>query len=77
MGIQRARVTIPDEEKSWIESYSRARGISMAEAIRKAITRLREQEGQSTYQSLVAQTQGIWKKGNGLEYQTKLRSEWE
>ena len=49
----------------------------MAEAIRKAITHLREQEGQSTYQSLVAQTQGVWKKGDGLEYQKKLRSEWE
>jgi len=77
MGAQKTRITISDDEKSWLESYSRVRGISMAEAIRKAITRLREQEGQSMYQSLVAQTQGIWKEGDGLEYQNKLRSEWE
>ena len=76
MGSRRTIVTISDEEKSWLESYSRGRGISMAEAIRKAITRLREEEGQSTYQSLIAQTRGIWKKGDGLEYQKKLRSEW-
>ena len=49
----------------------------MAEAIRKAITHLREQEGQTTYQSLVAQTRGIWKKGDGLDFQQRLRSEWE
>jgi hypothetical protein len=77
MGAQRTRVAISAEEKSWLESYSKARGISMAEAIHKAIARLREQEGQSTYQDLIAQTQGIWKKGDGLEYQVKLRSEWE
>ena len=77
MGAQKTRITISDDEKSWLESYSRIRGISMAEAIRKAIARLREQEGQSTYQSLIGQTQGIWKKGDGLEYQKKLRSEWE
>jgi hypothetical protein len=56
MGAQRARITISDEEKSWLESYGRVKGISMAEAVRKAIKRLREQEGQSTYPSLVAQT---------------------
>jgi hypothetical protein len=77
MVAQRTRIAISEEEKSWLESYSRARGISMAEAIRKAVARLREQEGQSTYQNLVAQTHGIWKKGDGLEYQEKLRSEWE
>lgn len=77
MGAQKTRITIADDEKSWLESYSRVRGISMAEAIHRAITRLREEEGQSMYQSLVAQTQGIWKQGDGLEYQNKLRSEWD
>lgn len=76
MGSRKSVITISDEEKSWLESYSRARGISTAEAIRKAIKRLREQEGQSVYQSLIAQTRGIWKKGDALEYQEKLRSEW-
>jgi hypothetical protein len=77
MGVQRAKISISDEEKSWLESYSKVRGISVAEAIRQAIMHLREQEGQSTYQSLVAQTRGVWKKGDGLEYQKRLRSEWE
>jgi hypothetical protein len=77
MGTQRARITISDEEKSWLETYSKVKGISVAEAIRQAIMQLREHEGRATYQSLVAQTRGIWKKGDGLEYQDRLRSEWE
>jgi len=48
----------------------------MAEAVRRAIKRLKEQERRSVYQSLIAQTKGIWKQGDGLAYQEKLRSEW-
>ncbi len=77
MAGQKTRITISNEEKCWLESYSRAKGISLAEAIHKAITRLIELEHQSTYQNLVAQTKGIWKKGDGLKYQKRLRSEWE
>lgn len=76
MGSQRTIITISDEDKSWLEGYSRASGISMAEAVRRAIKRLKEQERRSVYQSLIAQTKGIWKQGDGLAYQEKLRSEW-
>jgi hypothetical protein len=76
VGSQRTIITISDEDKSWLEGYSRASGISMAEAVRRAIKRLKEQERRSVYQSLIAQTKGIWKQGDGLAYQEKLRSEW-
>ncbi len=29
------------------------------------------------FKKLLAQTQGIWKQGDGLAYQTKLREEWD
>jgi hypothetical protein len=67
MGAERTTISISDEEKLWLESYSKARGISTAEAIR---------EEPLGYQSLVAQTKGVWKKGDGLDYQRNLRSEW-
>ena len=76
MGSKRTIVTISDEDKLWLMDYSRAYGISMAEAIRKGIARLREEEGMSMYQRMVKKTMGIWKKGDGLRYQRKLRSEW-
>ncbi|MFP3912769.1 MAG: hypothetical protein ACLFUT_11895 [Desulfobacteraceae bacterium] len=76
MGSQRTIITLSDQEKSWIESYSKASGISMAEAIRQGITHLREREEKRTYQTLIQETRGLWGKGDGLAYQEKMRSEW-
>ena len=76
MGTQRTIITISDQEKQWLENYSKAYGISMAESVRRGIARLRENETLNTYRMLVRQTQGIWKNEDGLKYQEKLRSEW-
>lgn len=72
----RTIITLSMEEKSWLEKHSRATGISMAETIRKGIARLMEQESPSVYQEVLKSTSGIWKKGDGLKYQDKLRKEW-
>lgn len=76
MGSQRTIITLSSEDKQWLESYSRSIGISMAEAIRRGIGRLKEEEGKNTYEMLVKTSKGLWKKGNGLTYQKKMRSEW-
>ena len=76
MGSQRTIITISDNDKLWLENYSRSCGISMAEAIRRGIARLRIEEGQSTYERIVKHTRGIWQREEGLEYQNKLRNEW-
>jgi hypothetical protein len=76
MRNRRTIITISEEDKSWLASYSCASGISMAEAVRRSIMRLKVQDAKSAYQSLVRQTKGVWKKGDGLAYQKKLRSEW-
>jgi hypothetical protein len=76
MGSVRTIVTLSEEDKTWLEGYSKAKGISMAEAIRRSIMRLKDQEAQSNYQNLVMRTRGIWRGGDGLAYQEKLRSEW-
>jgi 6-phosphogluconate dehydrogenase len=76
MGNQRTIITISEKDKAWLESFSKARGISMAEAIRRGIAQLKEREEKNTYRTLVEETSGIWKKGDGLAYQEKLRSEW-
>jgi hypothetical protein len=73
MGAQKTRITISDDEKSWLESYSRVRGITMAEAIRKAITRLREQEGQSMYQSLLPKPKESGKRA--ADWNTRISSD--
>jgi len=44
MGSQRTIITISDEDKLWLENYSRSYGISLAEAIRRGIARLKDGE---------------------------------
>ena len=76
MGSQRTIITLSDNDKAWIESYSKASGISMAEAIRQGIAHLRALEEKNIFQTLIEETRGIWSKDDGLAYQDKIRSEW-
>lgn len=77
MGNTRTIITISEEDKRWLESYGKARGISLAEAIRKGIKKLREDESSGMYRVMIDRTRGLWKKGDGLTYQRQLREEWD
>jgi hypothetical protein len=77
MRTRRILVTIPDEDKQWLEGYSKVQKISVAEAIRQGISYLKKSHREKIYQGLVERTSGIWQKGDGLEYQKKIRSEWD
>jgi len=76
MQSRRTIITISEEDKIWLENYSISQGVSVAEAIRRGIARLKNEEGKSFYQLAVKETKGIWHHGDGLEYQKKVRSEW-
>ena len=76
MGNRRTIITLPEEDKGWLESYGKAHNVSVAEAIRRSIRKLREDSSSETYEIMVRKTRGLWKKGDGLQYQNKLRSEW-
>ena len=76
MGSIRTIITLSEEDKRWLESYSNAHQVSLAEAIRQGIRRLKDAELRETYRVLVQSTKGIWKKGDGLKYQRRIRSEW-
>jgi Arc/MetJ-type ribon-helix-helix transcriptional regulator len=77
MVSKRTIITLPDDDKAWLEGYSRTRNISMAEAIRQGIRKLKESLQRDTYQRILQQTKGKWKAGDGLEYQDAIRSEWD
>ena len=77
MGGQRIIITISPEDKVWLESYSKAHNISKAEAVRQGIRRLRLLEEKDTYETLIETTRYVWREGDGLKYQERLRSEWD
>ena len=76
MSSKRIIITLPEDDKLWLEGYSRAHEISVAEAIRQGVAKLKETDGADVYRTLVEKTRGIWKEGDGLEYQNRIRSEW-
>ena len=67
---------LSDEDKKWLQSYSQVHGISLSEAVRQGVRRLKVAEQQEVYRVLVKKTRGVWKKGDGLKYQKNVRSEW-
>ena len=77
MKSERTIISISNDDKKWLATYSKLYGIPMAEAVRRGIARLRDQEGASTYSEIVEKSKGIWKKGDALKYQQHLRSEWK
>ncbi len=76
MASSRTLITIKNEDKKWLKNYSRIHDISMAEAVRQGIQKLKTSEGRNLYASLVKRTYGIWRHGDGLKYQKNIREEW-
>lgn len=72
----RTIITLSEEDKKWLESYSRLHHMSVAEAIRRGIKKLKAAEFLENYQTLVLNSKGLWKKGDGLTYQRQIRTEW-
>jgi hypothetical protein len=77
MSAKRIIIKIAGEDKLWISGYAKAHKISVAQAIRQGISLLKKEQRQKAYQELVESTCGIWKKGDDLAYQEKMRVEWE
>ena len=67
MGSKRTIVTLPEEDKIWLESYSKACNVSIAGAIRQGIGRLRASMTDKTYHALLQRSRGVWKKGDGQD----------
>jgi metal-responsive CopG/Arc/MetJ family transcriptional regulator len=75
--IMRTIIDIPPTQLSALDSWSQARGISRAEAIRQAVARLLAAENDRKL--AVDKTHGIWagRHADGLTAQVELRSEWD
>ena len=74
--MPRSLVSFDIDDKKWLEKKSAEIGKPMSYLIRTAVKKLRESEEKS-FDSLLAQTSGIWNKGDGLEYQQRVREEWD
>lgn len=78
--MKRTVISLDNAEKKWLDKQANLRHIPMTEIVREALRYYRskvESEKQLSIEEILAQTAGIWKKGDGLTYQEKLRDEWK
>ena len=75
----RTIISLDQESKKWLEQQARAEKISAAELIRTAVRKYREQKKleNSSLDDLLQKTSGIWRAGDGLSYQRRMRKEWQ
>ena len=75
----RTVISLDEESKKWLEQQAREENISAAELIRTAVRKYRDEKKRETLplEDLLKQTSGIWKRGDGLTYQRRLRKEWQ
>jgi hypothetical protein len=78
--MDRTLVNLNPEDKAWLDREAKLRRVPMTELVRQAVHgyRLREESlGQDDLLHVLRDTAGIWRRGDGLEYQRALREEWD
>ena len=73
----RVLVDIPDEDIEWLDRKAAEDGRSRAALVREAITHFRVEKGSHGLKRFFGLRRGRPDVGDGLEYQDRLRAEWE
>lgn len=77
--MTRTVVSLDSEDKEWLERKAQEEHVSIAQLIRQAVRRYREECRTDTpsIDQLLQETAGSWKAGDGLIYQHRIREEWQ
>jgi len=73
--MTRMLISLEENDRRWLEQRSREAGVPMSEVVRQAIRRAQE-SGQTPMKDLLASTKGLWRQGDGLRYQRRIRKDW-
>lgn len=76
----RTVISLDKSEKKWLDKQANLRHVPMTKIVREALRCYRAQveaEQMPPIEDLLTQTAGLWSKGDGLEYQKKIRDEWD
>jgi hypothetical protein len=76
--VKRTVISLEDRDKAWLDAAAAREGTAATELVRRAVRLLRERESleQQPFAEVLQRTRGLWRGGDGLEFQTKLRDEW-
>lgn len=76
----RTIISLDKTDKNWLDKYSQQHNIPMTELVRIAVKSYRqsiETHPYSDLEKLLSKTSGLWRHGEGLKYQIKIREEWD
>ena len=77
--MPRTLINLSPDDKRWLDREAKARHLPMTELVRQAVRDYRSREESRTRPSLrsaLEQTAGIWRSGDGLAWQRRIRGEW-
>lgn len=74
----RTVVALDEDDKAWLDRQAARRLLSMTELVREGVRLLRQHERAkaSSPDDLLTRTRGLWRRGDGLQWQNRLRDEW-
>ncbi|HEX9786297.1 MAG TPA: ribbon-helix-helix protein, CopG family [Opitutaceae bacterium] len=78
--MPRTVISLEKDDKDWLDRQARAQRVPMTEIVRRAIRRYRQEADMHPDKDihlLLEETRGLWRAGEGLAYQDRLREEWE
>jgi plasmid stability protein len=73
--MTRMLISLEDRDKQWLALKAQESGKPMSEVVRQAIRQAQAAE-ERPMKALLASTKGLWRKGDGLRYQRRVRKEW-
>lgn len=77
--MPRTIINLLDADKAWLDAESKRRGQSMTSLVSEAVAeyRVRQQRNLSLgLEQCLAETSGLWQRGDGRIWQEGLRREW-
>ncbi len=77
--MPRTIISLLDAEKAWLDAEAKRRGQSMTSLVSEAVAEYRVRQQRKLAMGLeqcLAETSGLWQRGDGLFWQEGLRREW-
>lgn len=78
--MPRTLINLDPDDKRWLDREAKARRVPMTELVRQAVRSYRiraESDARPSLQEALDRTAGIWRAGDGLAWQRRIRSEWQ
>ena len=76
--MTRILITLDPDDKAWLSGKAKRERTPLTELVRRAVRQYRKHSGPEATEldRVLEETAGLWKKGDGLVYQNRLRREW-